>query len=72
MATANSIVARFIRVYYATSSEAADAIERHDFSDSRGTHLSPEDFSGVWVVDLPLDPDEGAPGSAAFFIINIP
>ena len=75
MATANSTVARSIRVYHATSSEAADAIEREGFRDARdarGTHLIAEAFSGVWVADLPLDSDEGPPSSDAFFIINIP
>ena len=70
MATANSTVARSLRVYHATSREAADAIEREGFRDSRGSHLSAEAFFGVWVADLPLDSDEGAPGSDAFFIIS--
>jgi hypothetical protein len=49
-----------MRVYHRT--DHADAIVRESFRNATNTYMTASEFSGVWVADRPLDPNEGAWG----------
>ncbi len=51
-----------MKCYHRTSREAANAILRDGFEDATGSYLTEHSYEGVWVSDVPLDPDEGADG----------
>ena len=55
------------RTYY------SEEILRDGFLDATGTYLtvSPEEFTGVWVSDRPLDIYEGADGNV-LLVLDIP
>lgn len=55
-----------VRVYHRT--DHAGAIVEHGFRDATGTYMTDHEFSGVWVADRPLDPNEGAWGR---FVISL-
>ena len=50
------------RFYHRTSTENARAILAGGFRDGSGTYLTEQEFSGVWLSDVPLDGNEGASG----------
>src|SRR6266404_740488 len=47
-------------VYHRT--DAANEILRDGFKDGTGTYLTRQEFTGVWVSNVPLDINEGADG----------
>ncbi|MGS0685439.1 hypothetical protein ACVBEQ_09875 [Nakamurella sp. GG22] len=50
-------------VYHrAGSDEAADDIDRDGFRDGTGNYLTENSYTGVWVADLPLDPNDYGEG----------
>ena len=49
-----------MRVYHATSADAAGAILAGGFRDATGYFLTRQLHTGVWVADQPLDENEGA------------
>src|SRR5262245_28874206 len=55
-----------MRVFHRTS--AADAILRDGFYNGRGTYMINQEFEGVWVSDVPLDPNDGAFGDTVLSI----
>lgn len=59
--------ARTVLFHVATDTAAA-AILQHGFRDGRGTYLTGQEFSGVWLSDQPLDVNEGAEGSAVLAV----
>ena len=50
--------------YHRTSRENARSILENGFRDGTGKYLTNKTRKGVWVSNLPLDPDEGAEGDA--------
>jgi hypothetical protein len=50
-----------------------EEILREGFLDATGTYLTmpPEEFTGVWISDRPLDISEGADGDV-FLVLDIP
>lgn len=49
-----------MRFYHRTS--AAEEILAHGFRDATGFYLTTQQWSGVWLSDVPLDGNEGATG----------
>jgi hypothetical protein len=49
-------------LYHRTNTAAAQSILRHGFRDGRGTYMTAQEWSGVWVSNIPLDWNEGAKG----------
>jgi hypothetical protein len=48
-------------IYYHTTN-AADAILRHGFTDTTGTYMMGLELTGVWLGDSPMSVNEGAKG----------
>jgi hypothetical protein len=60
-------------LYHRTSRENAESIAKDGFRDATGTYFTNQEFSGVWVSDLPLDQNEGAWGDVLLEItLNVP
>lgn len=51
-----------MRLYHRTTAAAAAQILRGGFRDSTGTYMTDQEFSGVWVSEVPLDINDGPPG----------
>ncbi len=49
-----------MRVYHRTNH--AEAILREDFRDATDTYMTPNEYSGFWVSDSPLDENQAASG----------
>jgi hypothetical protein len=49
-------------LWHRTSAAVAECVFRDGFRDDRGTYLTDQEFSGVWLSDQPLDANEGASG----------
>jgi hypothetical protein len=49
-------------LYHRTSATAAERILCDGFRDGVGPYLTPEEHSGVWLSNVPLDCNEGADG----------
>ena len=60
-----------MRVFHTTTDAAAAAIERDGFRDGVGSYLTVNEYRGVWLGDLPMDPNEGASGDV-LFVLDIP
>jgi hypothetical protein len=50
-------------LYHVTTPDAADAILKTGFRDATGTYLTDQRWSGVWLSNVPLGVNEGAPPS---------
>jgi hypothetical protein len=48
-------------LYHVTTPDAADAILKTGFRDTTGKYLTARRWSGVWLSDVPLGVNEGAP-----------
>ncbi len=55
-------------LYHRTTRERAEAIERGGFKDAVGTYFTDQEFSGVWVSNVPLEANDGAWGEVLFQI----
>ena len=53
-------------LYHRTTRKNAEAIAKEGFKDATGTYFTDQEFSGVWVSDVPLDANEGAHGDVLF------
>ena len=51
-----------MRVFHATTEEAAAQILRAGFRDVAGTFGTDQEWRGVWVADRPIDRNEGCAG----------
>ena len=51
-----------LTLYHRTSAAVAKAILREGFRDGTGTYLTHQEWTGVWLSDVPLDTNEGAEG----------
>jgi hypothetical protein len=49
--------------FHNTTEEAAAFILRDGSRDATGTYLTSQEWTGVWVSDVPLDSNEGAKGN---------
>lgn len=58
-------------LYHSTIPEAAVAILRGGFRDSTGYYLTSQLWTGVWLSDKPLDPNEGAKGDT-LIVVEMP
>jgi hypothetical protein len=45
--------------WHYTSRQAAEEIIRNGFRDGTGPYLTSDIYSGVWLSDVPLDPNDG-------------
>jgi hypothetical protein len=45
--------------WHYTSRQAAEEIIRNGFRDGTGPYLTGDLYSGVWLSDVPLDPNDG-------------
>lgn len=62
-----------MRLYHRTTAEAAELLLKDGFTDSTGTYLTEDSWSGVWLSNRPLDENEGACGEILLVIdLNIP
>jgi hypothetical protein len=52
--------------YHTTNPKAAEAIERDGFRDNTGFYMTDQEFTGVWVADIPLE-ELGPCGDMAVF-----
>ena len=57
-----------MRLYHATTPEAAEKIVADGFRDSSGFYMIARETSGVWLSDVPLDDNEGASGDTLLFV----
>jgi hypothetical protein len=57
-------------VYHITRPVVADVIDLEGFRDNTGTFLTEQEFSGVWVSDVPWDQSGFA--DSIIFEINVP
>jgi hypothetical protein len=53
-----------LTLFHRTTTEAAVLILGQGFRDGRGRYLTTQEWTGVWVSDVPLDNNEGATGEA--------
>jgi hypothetical protein len=58
-------------LYHVTSEEAARSILRDGFLDGRGTYLTIQEWTGVWLSDSPVSVNEGAQGET-ILAVDIP
>ena len=49
-------------LYHRTTAAAAEQILRDGFRDGVGTYMATQQYSGVWLSNVPLDLGEGAEG----------
>jgi hypothetical protein len=49
-------------LYHRTDPQAAENILQQGFRDSVGNYMTKNNYSGVWLSDVPLDENEGADG----------
>jgi hypothetical protein len=49
-------------LYHRTHAAIAEKILRDGFHDGRGTYMTTEEHSGIWLSNVPLDINEGAKG----------
>jgi len=62
-----------LRLFHRTSAETAEAILKSGFKDGTGSYLTAQEYSGVWLSDVPLDPNEGAFGDILLEVmLNVP
>ena len=60
-------------LYQRTTRKNAEAITREGFKDGTGAYLTDTEFSGVWLANVPLDGNEGAPGDVLFEVnVDLP
>jgi hypothetical protein len=72
-ATATERSEKRVILYHRTTRDKAGSIKVRGFIDATGTYLTDQEFSGVWVSDVPLDANEGAHGDALFEItLDVP
>jgi len=57
-----------VTLFHVTTDDRAEAILRRGFRDGKGTYLTDQEFSGVWLSDRPLDVNEGAEGGAVLIV----
>jgi hypothetical protein len=57
-----------MKLYHRTSAQAAAAILCSGFEDRSGTYLTTEEWSGVWLSDVPLDINQGALGDTLLIV----
>jgi hypothetical protein len=50
-----------VRVFHTTY--AAKTILSEGFRDATGKYMTPDEYTGVWVADRPVDVNEGASGN---------
>lgn len=55
-----------MKLFHRTSH--ADAILRQGFRDSTGTYMTVNEYSGVWLSNVPLDINEGAVGDVVLTV----
>jgi hypothetical protein len=55
-------------LYHRTTRERAAEIGKGGFKDAVGTYFTDQEFSGVWVSNVPLDRNDGAWGEVLFQI----
>ncbi len=51
-----------LTLFHRTEAENAESILRSGFEDGHGKYLTANEYSGVWLSDIPLDANEGAFG----------
>jgi hypothetical protein len=51
-----------MKLYHRTTEQKARAIIKDGFKDQEGNYLTDTRHMGVWVSNVPLDPNEGATG----------
>jgi hypothetical protein len=51
-----------VKLYHRTDQEAAAQILKYGFRDGKGTYMTKQEHSGVWLSNVPLDENEGAFG----------
>jgi hypothetical protein len=56
------IPAMAIKLFHRTSAKVAKAIVQSGLKDGTGNYLTENEYSGVWLSNVPLDADEGARG----------
>ncbi len=58
-----------MRFYHTTSPEAAEKILAEGFRDSTKTYFTAEEFTGVWLSDVPVsEADMGVPGNTVLIV----
>ena len=60
-----------MNLYHATTPEAARSILADGFEDATGYYLTSQLWTGVWLSDKPLDPNEGAKG-CTLIVLEMP
>ncbi len=60
-----------MRLYHATSKDAASSILKHGFKNSMGNSLANVQWTGVWLSDKPLDVEDGLRADDALLIVEI-
>lgn len=60
-----------MKVYHVTSFATAEAIDLNGFQNGSGNYLTPNECTGVWISDRPLDENEGITLAEACFELEI-
>src|SRR5580704_2869100 len=63
------LIGTVVIVYHVTGVEVAELIDRDGFRDNTAPFLTNQEFSGVWVSDVPLD--QGGFDNSIVFEIDV-
>lgn len=57
-----------MKLYHATTEQAAASILSSGFRDAEGTYMTRHVYRGVWLSDVPLNENEGAKGNVLLLV----